>query len=109
MLTTEEMLKIARLYAKWRGVALSSLSRLAGRSPSYFERLSAGLGRIATLRKAGEWLSTNWPDEDLPWPKGIARPKRNARLLCKREARLKEKRSASACRRESRKKESGNA
>lgn len=62
-----------RRYAAHRGIALSTLGRLAVGSSTVAERMGRGRVTIATIGRIEQWLSDHWP-ADLAWPSDIPRP-----------------------------------
>lgn len=66
----DNLLTLARAYAKARGIKLSTLSRFAHGDPPFFDKLGKAKAVGFTVRKydqAMQWFRNNWPD-DLPWP-----------------------------------------
>lgn len=60
-------------YAAHRGIALSTLGRLAVGSSTVADRMERGRVTIATIARIEHWLSDHWP-ADLAWPSDIPRP-----------------------------------
>lgn len=73
MTTTDSIIELARLYAAERGIALTTVGRLAMGHGHFFARLKAGRVTIRKAEGAMQWLADNWP-ADVEWPAHIARP-----------------------------------
>jgi len=74
-----DLVRLAKLYAGHRGLALSTVATYAQRDGKFFARLENSGG--CTLKVAARvlgWLSDNWPT-DLEWPSDIPRPPRAKR------------------------------
>jgi len=70
------ILELMQCYADHRGIALSTLGRLAVGSSTVGDRIAAGRATINTVRRVTQWLSDHWP-ADLDWPTDIPRPPQN--------------------------------
>lgn len=71
----DNLITCAVAFADKKGIALSTLGRIAANDSPFFDRLRDGR-KTFTARKYDEimeWFSCNWP-EDLDWPKAIVRP-----------------------------------
>ena len=80
MITPEQALELARLYASAKSIAVGTVARHAlGTNHKVFGRIEAGHGANArTLQLLETWFRANWP-ENAPWPPGIQpgpRPRR---------------------------------
>ena len=73
MYGTDDIRLLAERYANARGIALSTLARLAVRNSTVFDRLDRGRVTVRTLRDLVSYLSDRWP-EGLEWPSDIPRP-----------------------------------
>jgi len=74
-MTQDDLLLLAHILARVRGIKLSTLSKLAtaGSNRLLFERLAAGHGcSTQTVDRAAAWFAANWP-RHLEWPAGIPR------------------------------------
>ena len=70
----ESIMRLFRLYAAHRGLALSTVSTYAAAAGDFYARLERG--HDLTTRRAArvtQWLSDRWP-ADLDWPADIPRP-----------------------------------
>ena len=70
----ESLMLLGSIYAKHRGLTLSTVSTYAAGSGDFYARLKRG--HDVTSRRAArvlQYLSDHWP-EDLPWPAEIPRP-----------------------------------
>ena len=72
-MTTTEILRVARIYAAHRRIALSTVGRLGMGHGHFFDRLADGRVTIRRAERALQWLSDHWP-ADLVWPSDIPRP-----------------------------------
>lgn len=71
----DNLSRCATQYAEVRGIAVSTLGRLAAGDWRFFDRLNDD-EKTFTARKYDEvigWFSQNWP-ERTEWPPGIVRP-----------------------------------
>lgn len=69
-------LTLMKMYADHRGIALTTLGRLAAKSTTVAERIAGGHVTLATIERIDQWLSDHWPDGELEWPDGIERPRK---------------------------------
>lgn len=73
MLTPEQLLRLARLYATYTGLALSGVGRVACHNNRTFVRLADGDGITArTMTRAENFFLNFWPDS-VAWPADIPR------------------------------------
>ena len=73
MSTANHVLRVATAYAAHKGLALSTVGRLAAGKGTFFELLSEGRVTIRRAERVLQWFSDNWP-ADLAWPADIPRP-----------------------------------
>jgi hypothetical protein len=74
-MTQDDLVKAAELYARHKGLAISTLGRIVAADGKFFIRLAAdGSCTMRTGEQVAQWFSENWPD-DLEWPRGVSRPK----------------------------------
>lgn len=70
------LLELANLYAKARGMELSTVAQRALGDWRFFQRLEDKATASFTVRKydaAVAWFDGQWP-EDAAWPEGVSRP-----------------------------------
>ena len=73
MLTPEQLLRLARFYATYTGLALSGVGRVACHNNRTFVRLADGDGITArTMARCEEFFLDFWPDS-VAWPADIPR------------------------------------
>jgi hypothetical protein len=75
MLSTEELLKVARAYAQATGMSLTTIGRWSCNNDKIYKRIAAG-GSAALSRSietAAAWFHNNWP-ENARWPDEVPRP-----------------------------------
>lgn len=72
-MTTTELVRLCAAYAAGRGIALSTVGRLAAGHGGFFGRLHAGRVTVRRMDRVVQWLSDHWP-ADLPWPADVPRP-----------------------------------
>lgn len=70
---SENLSNLASLYAKNRGITLSTLGTYLAGDGKFFGRLSQGRVTIRRAEAVLKRLSAVWP-ADLPWPSDIPRP-----------------------------------
>ncbi|MXY66978.1 MAG: hypothetical protein F4Y47_00255 [Acidobacteriia bacterium] len=73
MLTTQGVLSAAERYMGARGIAGTTLCRLAVGNSTVWERLPSGHVTIRTAARLLQWLSDHWPPH-LEWPPDVPRP-----------------------------------
>ena len=77
-MTREDLLLLAHILSRVRGVTLDTVSKWAthGSNRLLFERLAAGHGcSKQTVQRAAAWFDANWP-KNVEWPPGIPRHER---------------------------------
>ena len=70
---TARLPRLIEIYARDRGLAVSTVGRHVGGHGSFCARASEGRITLRRARRALQWLSDHWP-ADLPWPDDIPRP-----------------------------------
>ena len=74
-ISEQEILQLAREYGAHFGLKLSTIGTYAVNDGKFFGRLEQrGSCTVRTSRIVLSWFSEIWPDADLVWPAGIARP-----------------------------------
>ena len=73
MFSTDQVERLAQCYAEARGIALSTLGRLAVGNSAILARIRTGHTTVRTLKRFVQYLSDHWP-ADLEWPVEIPRP-----------------------------------
>ena len=69
----DDLIRLGRAYGRFRGLALSTVGRLAGGQGAFFQRVAAGRVTIRRVDRAVHWFSDHWPAE-LAWPEDLLRP-----------------------------------
>lgn len=72
-MSADDLIHLARAYARFRGLALSTVGRLAGGQGAFFDRVAAGRVTIRRVDRTVQWFSDHWPAE-LAWPRHLLRP-----------------------------------
>ena len=72
-MSADDLIRLGRAYARCRGLALSTVGRLAGGQGSFFQRVAARRVTIRRVDRAIQWFSDHWPAE-LAWPEDLPRP-----------------------------------
>ncbi len=72
-MSPDNLIRLGRSYAGSRGLALSTVGRLAGGQGTFFRRVAAGRVTIRRVDRAVQWFSDHWPAE-LAWPEDLLRP-----------------------------------
>ena len=72
-MSPDDVIRLGRAYARARGLALSTVGRLAGGQGAFFDRVAAGRVTIRRADRAVQWLSDHWP-ATLAWPEDLLRP-----------------------------------
>lgn len=72
-MSPDDLIRLGRAYGRFRGLALSTVGRLAGGQGAFFQRVAAGRVTIRRLERAVQWFSDHWPAE-LAWPEDLLRP-----------------------------------
>ncbi len=72
-MSADDLTRLGRVYARRRGLALSTVGRLAGGQGTFFDRVAAGRVTIRRVDRAIQWFSDHWPAE-LAWPEDLPRP-----------------------------------
>lgn len=72
-MSADALIRLGRAYARRRGLALSTVGRLAGGQGAFFDRVAAGRVTIRRVDRAIQWFSDHWPAE-LAWPRDLLRP-----------------------------------
>ncbi len=76
MMTADQLLKLARIYAKATGLSLTTVgARAIKNNDKIFVRLEQGRGCSSrSIERAGKWFAVNWPD-GVDWPADIPAPR----------------------------------
>lgn len=72
-MSPDDVIRLGRAYARFRGLALSTVGRLAGGQGAFFQRVAAGRVTIRRVDRSVQWFSDHWPAE-LAWPGDLVRP-----------------------------------
>ena len=72
-MSPDDLTRLGHAYGRFRGLALSTVGRLAGGQGAFFQRVAAGRVTIRRLDRAAQWFSDHWPAE-LAWPEDLLRP-----------------------------------
>lgn len=72
-MSPDDLIRLGRAYGRFRGLALSTVGRLAGGQGAFFQRVAAGRVTIRRVDRAVQWFSDHWPAE-LAWPEDLLRP-----------------------------------
>ena len=72
-MSADDLIRLGRTYARSRGLALSTVGRLAGGQGAFFERVATGRVTIRRVDRAIQWFSDHWP-AGLRWPEDLLRP-----------------------------------
>ena len=72
-MSPDELIRLGRAYGRFRGLALSTVGRLAGGQGAFFQRVAAGRVTIRRIDRAVQWFSDHWP-AGLTWPEDLLRP-----------------------------------
>ena len=72
-MNSNDVIRIARIYAESRCLTMSTLGTYAAGDSRFFSRLTADRVTIRRAKRVLQWFSDNWP-EGLEWPADIARP-----------------------------------
>ena len=72
-MSADALIRLGSAYARRRGLALSTVGRLAGGQGAFFDRVAAGRVTIRRVDRAIQWFSDHWPAE-LTWPGDLLRP-----------------------------------
>lgn len=75
----EQLVLLARAYGAAKRLSLSTISTTVLSNGLILSRMAEGEADVTTARLEGamKWFSDNWP-ENTEWPKGIARPEKEA-------------------------------
>ena len=73
MLAILGVAETAKRYMGARGIAGSTLCRLAVGNSTVWDRLPAGNVTVRTVERLMQYLSDHWPDH-LEWPPDVPRP-----------------------------------
>ena len=72
-MSPDDLIRLGRTYGRFRGLALSTVGRLAGGQGAFFQRVAAGRVTIRRVDRAVQWFSDHWPAA-LAWPEDLLRP-----------------------------------
>ena len=73
-MTADQLLQLARAYAKYQHVSVRRVGVLAANNNMLFDRLADGKGAHSrTIEQASDWISKHWP-RGVPWPADIPEP-----------------------------------
>ena len=72
-MSTDRLVRLGEAYGRHRGLALSTVGRLAGGHGSFFSRVADGRVTFRRVDRAIQWFSDHWPAE-LQWPNELPRP-----------------------------------
>ena len=70
---TDRVIRVASRYMAARGIAGTTLCRVAIGSSTAWGRLPAGGVTVRTANRLVQWLSDHWPPH-LEWPPDVPRP-----------------------------------
>ena len=73
MFDTSDVVRVAERYMSARGIAGSTLCRLAVGNSTAWNRLPTGNVTVRTIDRLVRYLSDHWPDH-LEWPPDVPRP-----------------------------------
>lgn len=74
-MTQDDLVRLAELFSSHRGLALSTLGRIAAGDGKFFLRLrDGGSCTMRTGEAVAMWFVRHWP-ADLAWPRSIPQPK----------------------------------
>ncbi|MCH9852957.1 MAG: hypothetical protein K0U45_05575 [Alphaproteobacteria bacterium] len=74
MNTENHILNLAKTYASYKSLKLSTVSTYASNHGNFFHNLENGSSlTVQRARYVINWFSINWPS-DLAWPEEIERP-----------------------------------
>lgn len=73
-LSADDVLTLARAYADWVGISLTTVGVRAANNDKMFVNLARGRTcTVRSLERAARWFACNWP-VGLDWPDDIPRP-----------------------------------
>lgn len=73
----QQLLMLAEIMCKERGLSEARIANLAGCDSRFFTRIRSGGGcHVDTMLRVVKFFSDNWPS-GLSWPDGIERPTEN--------------------------------
>ena len=72
-MSPDQLIHLGQVYANARGLALSTVGRIAGGQGRFFHRVADGRVTLRRVERVAQWFSDHWPAE-LPWPDGVLRP-----------------------------------
>lgn len=74
MTCTEQLLRLAQLYAEAEGITFTTVSWRVFGDTKKLDAVRTGSDlQTRRFEAAREWFSNNWP-EGVPWPDGVVRP-----------------------------------
>lgn len=76
---TNNLLVLAKAYATHKNLSLSTVSTYAANAGRFMANIEDGKScTLRTYQRVVVWFAANWP-ADLEWPKGVERPKVEAK------------------------------